>query len=289
MKSSYMDISNKFDDPIFAELLLAVQNVAADLDIPFFVVGATARDLLLWYGHGIRPGRATKDIDFGFSVSSWEQYDELKDALVATGEFAAIGEKQRMHFKGNTKVDVLPFGKIVDSAGKITWRPDGDTELNLLGFDEAFENSIVVKISSEPFVEVKIPSAVGLVLLKLFAWDDRKPGNKDAIDLGILIRSYMEVGNGSRIYRDHIDLLNNENFDYEVAGAHLLGRDLAEICQDDTRAMILEILDRELQAEGDLPLVVQSAASSLQVNRTLDFWEAIRQELRDAPDKAASA
>jgi len=277
-----MDISNKFDDPIFAELLLAVQNVAAELDIPFFVVGATARDLLLWYGHGIRPGRATRDIDFGFSVSSWEQYDELKAALVATGEFAAIGEKQRMHFKGNTKVDILPFGQIVDSEGKITWRPDGDTELNLLGFDEAFENSIVVKISSDPFVEVKIASAVGLVLLKLFAWNDRKPGNKDAIDLGILIRSYMQVGNGSRIFQDHLDLTNSEHFDYETAGAHLLGRDLAEICQKDTHEKILKILDRELNDEGDLPLVVQSAASSPQIDQTLNFWQAIRHELQSA-------
>ena len=46
-----MDISNKFDDPIFTELLLSIQNVAAQLDIPFFVVGATARDLLLWPGN----------------------------------------------------------------------------------------------------------------------------------------------------------------------------------------------------------------------------------------------
>ncbi len=43
-----MDISDKFDDPVFAELLLLVQGVAAKLNIPFFVVGATARDLLLW-------------------------------------------------------------------------------------------------------------------------------------------------------------------------------------------------------------------------------------------------
>jgi predicted nucleotidyltransferase len=236
MKSFYMDISNKFDDPIFAELLLSVQNVAAELDVPFFVVGATARDLLLWYGHGIRPGRATKDIDFGFSVSSWEQYDDLKKALVATGDFVAIGEKQRMHFRRNTKVDVLPFGQIVDSAGKITWRPEGDTELNLLGFDEAFENSIVVKISSDPFVEVKIASAVGLVLLKLFAWDDRKPRNKDAIDLGILIRSYMEVGNGSRIYGDHDDLLNNENFDYDRDTHSIIGTFYADIYVDNPMA-----------------------------------------------------
>jgi hypothetical protein len=47
-----------------------------------------------------------------------------------------------------------------------------------------------------------------------------------------------------------------------------------------TRDKILEILDRELDSDGDLPLVVQSAASSPQIDHTIDFWEAIRVELR---------
>ena len=275
-----MDISDNFHNPIFLELLQSVQRVANDLNIPFFLVGATARDILLQYGHGIEPGRATADIDFGFNVSSWSEYDELKAALVETGDFEAIGEKQRIHFKKSIKLDVLPFGDIVDGAGKITWRPDGDTELNLLGFDDAYENSILVRFCQDPLVETHIASAAGLVLLKLFAWDDRRPQNKDAIDLGILIRSYMQVGNGARIYKEHVDLLDNENFDYEIAGAHLLGRDLGQLCQNEIRLKILAILDRELDGEDDLPLVVQSAASSPQTLKTLQFWEAIRHELR---------
>jgi len=281
-----MDISSNFDNPIFLELLQAIQRVAENLNIRFFLVGATARDILLQYGHGIEPGRATADIDFGFNVASWDEYDELQAALVDTGDFEAIGEKQRMHFKSSTKVDVLPFGEIVDTKGKITWRPDGDTELNLLGFEDAYENSILVRLSTEPLVEIRIASAAGLVLLKLFAWDDRKPVNKDAIDLGILIRSYMKVGNGSRIYEEHSDLLEHEDFDYDVAGAHLLGRDLAQICQQEIRSKILDILDRELDGAGDLPLVIHSAASSPQTYRTLEFWEAIRHELRAAQDSA---
>jgi len=281
-----MDISSKFDNPIFLELLQAVQRVADNLNIQFFLVGATARDILLWYGHDIRPDRATADIDFGFNVASWDKYDELKTALIDTGDFEAIGEKQRMHFKSSTKIDVLPFGEIVDTKGKITWRPDGDTELNLLGFEDAYENSILVRLSAEPLVEIRIASAAGLVLLKLFAWNDRKPVNKDAIDLGILIRSYMKVGNGSRIYEEHSDLLEHDDFDLEVAGAHLLGRDLAQICQQEIRSKILTILDRELDGAGDLPLVVHSSTGSPQVNKTMDFWEAIRQELRGAQDSS---
>ena len=275
-----MDISNKIDDPIIIRLLTCVASVANELKIPFFVVGATARDLILRDGFGIIPGRATKDIDLGFSVSSWEQYAKLKDALAATGQFESIGKKQRMSFQNMTPMDVLPFGEIVDSDCKIKWQPHEDTELNLLGFDEAYANAIPAIISSEPFVEVKIASAAGLVLLKIFAWNDRRPESKDAIDLGILIRSYLLLGNEARLWDEHDDLLQDEKFDYEVAGAHILGRDLAHICQKITRDKILEILDRELDTDGDLPLVVHSAASSPQIDRTIDFWEAIRAELR---------
>ena len=275
-----MDISNKIEDPILIGLLTCVASVANELEIPFFVVGATARDLILRDGFGIVPGRATRDIDLGFSVSSWDQYAKLKDALAATGQFESIGKNQRMSFQNMAMLDVLPFGEIVDSDCKIKWQPHEDTELNLIGFNEAYANAIPVTISSEPFVEVKIASAAGLVLLKIFAWNDRRPGSKDAIDLGILIRSYLLVGNEARLWDEHDDLLQDENFDYEVAGAHILGRDLAHICQKSTRDKILEILDRELDIDGDLPLVIQSAASSPQIDRTIDFWEAIRVELR---------
>ena len=277
-----MDISDKINDPVIVELLTQISTISTALDIPFFVVGATARDLILWYGFEIRPGRATRDIDIGVSVSSWEQYDQLKNALVATGKFEPEGDHQRMSFQGGFKVDVVPFGRIVGEGNKIAWRPHGDTELNLLGFDEAYDNAITVKISSDPLVEIKIASPAGLVLLKILAWDDRKPGNKDAIDLGILIRSYMQIGNESRLFEEHDDLLNNDNFDYEAAGAHILGRDLARICDGEARQQILKILDRELSAESDLQLVVQSAASNAQIDRMLEFWEAIRHEIHVA-------
>ncbi len=87
MTSTSMDISDKINDPIIVELLTQISLISIEHAIPFFVVGATARDLILWYGFNIRPGRATRDIDIGVSVSSWEQYDQLKMALAATGKF----------------------------------------------------------------------------------------------------------------------------------------------------------------------------------------------------------
>ncbi|MEJ8567665.1 nucleotidyl transferase AbiEii/AbiGii toxin family protein [Elongatibacter sediminis] len=275
-----MDISDRIDDPIIVEILQHVSAIASELGIPFFVVGATARDLILRHGFGIEPGRATRDVDLGFRVASWDQYEELRGALTETENFNPIGTGQRLSFRGITHVDVLPFGPIADSQTKIRWQPDEDTELDLTGFDEAFDHAIPVTVSRDPHTEARVASAAGLVLLKIFSWNDRRPKSKDAIDLGILIRSYLQAGNEERLWDEHDDLLHHEDFDFQVAGARILGRDLARICRKETREKILEILDRELDGDGDLPLVVQSAGDNPQVNRTLEFWEAIRAELR---------
>jgi len=277
-----MDISDRIDDPMLVEILQSVAAGAGNLGIPFFVVGATARDLILRHGFGIEPGRATKDVDLGFRVASWNQYQQLRETLIETKLFEAVGTKQRLRFRNITLVDVLPFGPITDSENKIRWQADEGREFDLTGFDEAFDHAIPVTVAKDPITEVRVASAAGLVLLKIFSWNDRRPANKDAIDLGILIRSYLQTGNEERLWGEHDDLLEREDFDYRVAGAHILGRDLAQICQRETRDKILVILDRELDGQGDLPLVVQSAGASPQVNRTFEFWEAIRSELRSA-------
>ena len=275
-----MDISDRIDDPILVEILQHVAAIASKLGIPFFVVGATARDLILRHGFGIEPGRATRDVDLGFRVASWNQYQELRGALTDTEHFDLIGTKQRLSFRGITYVDVLPFGPIADTYTKIRWQPDEETELDITGFDEAFDHAIPVTVSHNPRTEVRVASAAGLVLLKIFSWNDRRPASKDTIDLGILIRSYLQSGNEERLWEEHDDLLHLEDFDFQVAGAHILGRDLARICRKETRDKILEILDRELDGDGDLPLVVQSAGDSPLIDRTFEFWEAIRSEHR---------
>ena len=40
-----------------------VDTVAKDLRLPYFLVGAMARDVLLGHVFGLNPGRATRDVD----------------------------------------------------------------------------------------------------------------------------------------------------------------------------------------------------------------------------------
>ena len=56
----------------------------------YFVAGATARDLILVNVHGLRPGRATRDIDFGIAVESWEQFELSEGTIDCDHDFAAV-------------------------------------------------------------------------------------------------------------------------------------------------------------------------------------------------------
>lgn len=50
------------------EILTVVTNIADEMKIPSFIVGATARDIILEYVYQAGIRRATKDIDFGVAV-----------------------------------------------------------------------------------------------------------------------------------------------------------------------------------------------------------------------------
>ena len=44
-------------------------------------------DMILEFGYAIPTGRMTKDVDLAVLIKGWKDYEQLKDALAATGEF----------------------------------------------------------------------------------------------------------------------------------------------------------------------------------------------------------
>lgn len=68
MRKNFLNISGKIES-IRLAAIERIANIADSEDIPFFIVGATARDLILAKGHNIRPFRATLDIDVGVRVA----------------------------------------------------------------------------------------------------------------------------------------------------------------------------------------------------------------------------
>ena len=221
-------------DPSTIRVLRAVNHVASALNCPFFVAGATARDLMLVNVYGLRPGRATRDIDFGIAVESWDEFQGLKERMIATGEFAGDSKaQQRLVYTDRATgfsipVDLIPFRGVASANQMIAWPPDRDVVLNVAGFEEAWGSSLPVEV--EDGFTVRVASVPGLALLKLIAWADRGvQNNKDAADLYRLLATYSEAGNLDRLYDQESALLESVLFDLEIAGAELLGRDVARI------------------------------------------------------------
>ena len=91
MKNMLIDISGKLDNSFIAAVE-EIKKVTDFLKIPFFIVGALARDIIMEYFYNIRAPRITMDIDLGIKVSSWKQFDELINTLELSGEFKKLKE-----------------------------------------------------------------------------------------------------------------------------------------------------------------------------------------------------
>jgi predicted nucleotidyltransferase len=52
--------------------------------VEILLVGATARDLLLFYAHRIKAARGTEDIDLAFAVDSWTDFEKLRKSLLSS-------------------------------------------------------------------------------------------------------------------------------------------------------------------------------------------------------------
>ena len=195
----------KPDKPVSPDLLMlvrALDRVTKQLQIPYFVIGATARDLLIEHVYGLETTRATRDIDFAVAVSSWENFARLKEQLIATGAFQAGEQSHRLTFgedSGAYPLDLVPFDG-VERDGEIAWPPAGDVVMNVAGYADALDSALDVEI--EPGFTVKIVSLPAMAILKILAWNDRPERDKHAADVLLLLRHYHLTGQLDRLYDD---------------------------------------------------------------------------------------
>jgi len=255
MKESLLDLSGKIDD-FTVGLFETIAEVAESLSVPFFVVGAMARDIILSKSYGIEIGRATQDIDLGVQVQDWSEYEQLKAGLVTTGKFGLDKKQaQRLLYEELFPIYVIPFGAIAEPDDYLSWPPEHDQTMTTLGFGEAYHNSITVRMREDPVLDIQFVSLAGLALLKIISWNDNKlRRGKDAYDLLLLMRTYLDAGNQERLWNEEEDLVG-EDFDYVRAGSILLGRDIATILSPDIKEAVVKILDKETGEQNKYRLV----------------------------------
>ena len=243
MISSLLNVSEKIDQPVVA-LYDVVSNVADQLDIPFVVVGASARDIVLHYGYDVPVQRATRDVDFGIQVSDWAAFHVLRDELIENG-FSEAGAFHRLISPENIPVDIVPFGDLQDENSNIQWSPEGDFEMNVLGFQEVCNNAERVRIQDDPVVDIPVATPEGMAILKIIAWmdRDRSARRKDAKDLVYLLTTYEKIPSiNHELYNDNT-LMEQYDWDLELASAHQLGIDAESISEDQTYNTIADLLE----------------------------------------------
>jgi predicted nucleotidyltransferase len=234
-------------DPVTVEILRRVDAVARDLAVDYFVVGATARDILLTGVFGLSASRATRDVDLAVAMPGWREFATMKARLVDTGAFRSDERiAQRLYYLASPgrgcPLDLIPFGGVEREGSVIAWPPDGVVVMHVTGYTEVFTSSAPVEL--EPGFALRVASLAGLSILKLIAWADRSAGDpRDAIDLATLLRQYGAAGNEDRLYGAEIGVLELVGYDFDLAGARLLGVDAGRIATPSTRKQVLALLD----------------------------------------------
>jgi len=232
-------------NPDIIEILTSIGFITTKCDIPFFVVGATARDVFF------SSRRSTIDLDLGIQISSWDLFYQLIDALVKTDLFRKSDLTHRIYYiKHNYPLDIIPFGSIIDTDGLITW--PNEIKMSILGFEEAFKNCYELQIETNI---IRVVSPVGLAAMKIISWADSiDRAQKDAQDLDLIFSEYYSIFNNSERIFEYPDILKFANFDIVRSGIVLLGKDIAEILNKNTLKKIKSIVDRETDVNSDYRL-----------------------------------
>lgn len=74
-------------DATTLDILRQLRDVLTAQGTEYFLIGATARDVLLKHVFDIPTGRATRDMDFALALGRWEAFERIRQALIASGRF----------------------------------------------------------------------------------------------------------------------------------------------------------------------------------------------------------
>lgn len=256
MRATLLDLSQRSELSLHGTIVADVQAAAGPLGIETLIAGAFARDLQLLYRYGIDTQRQTEDVDIALTVPDWATFDALKTRLIQSAAFRpSPTAAHRLRHRNGLPIDLVPFGRVETRHRKIAWPPLGEVEMDAFGFREALVGAQEVVLPS--VARMKVVSLPGLALLKIVCWKDRhyQSPYKDAQDLNLIIRNYLQAGNEDRLWGEFLHWSQEDKFDHELAGARMLGHDVRLLVDEDGLRKIGAILSEESAPEtpGLLP------------------------------------
>ena len=270
---SYSISSEKFTHPLLKPILLELTEYFKEASISFFVIGATARDIIMEL-HDAQSGRLTYDLDIAITVNDWEQWLSVEQQLVKLENFTKDkDQKQRFIYKGKFQLDIVPFGEIMKKDHKIFWPPNEEMAMSVLGFTAADKAALPVRIDDE--TEIKIATLSGIFILKIIAWKDRhQRNNKDADDIGFILENYLSIHEERAATHYYDAVYGQEPFKNTTGGAVLLGKDSKELLEKHTETVdsILKILNEEIDKKEESKLINQI----IETHKSLNYDEVLQ-------------
>ena len=271
--------SEKLNNPYLVDLLGKLSASFLKMNHDFFVIGATARDIVVQQLLDMSSRMKTRDLDLAIAITNWQEYGAVKDALVADGFEKDPSKPQRFYY-GDYEIDVVPYGYVAKEDDNIYWPPEETIAMSVKGFDEVLSDAITVDIDGK--FSIKIASLHGLFLLKFNAWMDRHlVTSKDAEDMSFILSNYLMANLGREV---HMEVYDWDDFDEYVAGAYWLAHDLADLLTADQLDYYANQIASELQKEEQSYLLNQMLDS--QYGLTYDqlhlAWEKIIEVFRSS-------
>ncbi|MBX2930151.1 MAG: nucleotidyl transferase AbiEii/AbiGii toxin family protein [Saprospiraceae bacterium] len=240
MSSLQINFDNLRSGP-FRNVFDALEAAFEQYGIDFYVIGAFARDI--WLGENDRlPGlRATLDLDLAVYISNWEDYEALKNYLIATHGFLADKEPYRLHNNAGQIIGLIPFGGVEkDRQVYIAGTPP--IQLSVFGTQEVARHAVPV---SQGFRIITLP---GLCIMKLIAWSDRSDWrHKDLQDFWFLLEHYEQIEPMLIFEAPFLPQLESEEeLDLDIAYARIMGIQMNDILYKDKqlKKQVLSILER---------------------------------------------
>ncbi|SPF32589.1 hypothetical protein SBA4_120018 [Candidatus Sulfopaludibacter sp. SbA4] len=211
--------------------LTTLQAVCGRQGATVVIIGAAAYHA--WFDD---PGRHTEDVDVAVAINLGE-FERLAQALAGLGWRQELRREHRWITPEGARVDLLPAGDQLRSAGRIEW-PRSGMVMGLVGFEHVFSRAVTREAA--PGIVVRVIPVPVLALLKIAAFlESPYTRGKDAQDIHSIFDRYEDHGDrrfSSEVY--------DAGVDYERAGAWLLGRDLAALCSPSEADLVARFVSK---------------------------------------------
>ena len=264
--------SEKIGNPLLVELLRKLTDSFSKMDKEFYVIGATARDIVMQQLLDTESKRRTRDLDIAIAIPDWDTFEQVKQSLIVDG-FEKSRDMQQRFYYGEYELDIVPYGVVAKDDDNIYWPPEEVVAMSVKGFDEVLSEAITVSIDDD--FKIKIASLHGLFLLKFNAWLDRNSKtSKDAEDMSFIFSNYFLANLERKIHQEVYDWAN---FDDYIVGGYWLAYDIVALLNKEQLCYYKNVIEGELAKEEESRLINQMLENSygLKYETVRDTWQAI--------------